>query len=209
MEFKKYDKNYDTAADRLKVFYDKYPDHKIVTELLNHYLTPDGKYQVEFLALIKKGEETIASGHALEREGSSDINKTSWYENCETSAIGRALKTLGIGDAGNFASKEEVTNATDKKKVVQKSEKVAKGKKLTTRAKKNTKALDLSFITDDRTDLSKMANSFKMIGITKAILTIPFKNYDKEGKYSNIANFLAMCPTDELKRFILEDVVKK
>lgn len=205
-----YDKNYDTAADRLKVFYEKYPDHRILTRLLNHIATSEGKYQVDFLAeIVNPNGETVATGHASEREGASDINIHSYLENCETSAIGRALKTFGIGDAGNFASKEEVDNANDKKKVTQKKEKVAKGKTLTAKAKKGTKALDLSFITDDRSDLKKMAENFKMIGITKAILTIPFKNYDKEGKYSNVANFLAECPTEELKRFILEDVVKK
>lgn len=210
MGYNNYDKNYDTAADRLKVFYEKYPNHRIVTRLLNHIVTSEGKYQVDFLAeILNSSGEVVATGHASEREGASDINKTSWVENCETSAIGRALKTFGIGDAGNFASKEEVDNANDKKKVTEKKEKVTKGKTLTAKAKKGTKALDLSFITDDRSDLNKIAEGLKKLGITKTLLIVPFKNYDKEGKYSNLANFMAECPSEELKRFILEDVVKK
>ena len=39
----------------------------------------------------------VAQGHAHEERSSSNINKTSYVENCETSAIGRALGILGIG----------------------------------------------------------------------------------------------------------------
>lgn len=54
---------------------------------------------------------TVATGIAYENEGSSYINKTSYIENCETSAWGRALGNLGIGISGNIASYEEVGNA--------------------------------------------------------------------------------------------------
>ena len=52
-----------------------------------------------------------ATGHAYETEGSSFINKTSFIENCETSAWGRALANLGIGLDTSVASFEEVANA--------------------------------------------------------------------------------------------------
>ena len=52
-----------------------------------------------------------ATGHAYEKEGSSFINKTSFVENCETSAWGRALANLGIGLDTSVASYEEVANA--------------------------------------------------------------------------------------------------
>ena len=47
-----------------------------------------------------------ATGHAYETEGSSFINKTSFIENCETSAWGRALANLGIGLDTSVASFE-------------------------------------------------------------------------------------------------------
>lgn len=53
---------------------------------------------------------TVAMGHAEERRGTSQINKTSALENCETSAIGRALAAFGIGGT-EFASANEVQNA--------------------------------------------------------------------------------------------------
>ena len=52
-----------------------------------------------------------ASGHAYEKEDSTYINKTSYIENCETSAVGRALGFLGIGIDASIASADEVQNA--------------------------------------------------------------------------------------------------
>lgn len=57
--------------------------------------------------------KVMATGHAMEKESSSFINKTSHVENCETSALGRALGKLGIGIDGGFASYEEVANAKE------------------------------------------------------------------------------------------------
>ena len=56
----------------------------------------------------------IATGHAHEVQGSSNINKTSYVENCETSAIGRALAMLGIGIDTSIASANEVSDAIAK-----------------------------------------------------------------------------------------------
>lgn len=53
----------------------------------------------------------LGVGHAYEKEGSTFINKTSYIENCETSAVGRALGMLGIGIDTSVASYEEVANA--------------------------------------------------------------------------------------------------
>jgi hypothetical protein len=67
---------------------------------------------VQFRAVIFDESKMIrATGHAEEYMGSSYINKTSFIENCETSAIGRALGLLGIGIDTSVASAEEVSNA--------------------------------------------------------------------------------------------------
>ena len=58
--------------------------------------------------------DIIAQGHAHEERGSSNINKTSYVENCETSAVGRALAMLGIGIDTSIASANEVTEAIAK-----------------------------------------------------------------------------------------------
>jgi hypothetical protein len=48
-------------------------------------------------SIFDKNDRLIATGTAYEKESSSFINKTSFIENCETSAWGRALGNLGIG----------------------------------------------------------------------------------------------------------------
>jgi hypothetical protein len=56
------------------------------------------------------------TGHAYEKEDSSQINRTSALENCETSAIGRALSAAGFGGGNEYASANEVENAIHQQK---------------------------------------------------------------------------------------------
>lgn len=58
--------------------------------------------------------QVVAQGHAHEEKSSSNINKTSYVENCETSAVGRALAMLGIGIDTSIASANEVSDAIAK-----------------------------------------------------------------------------------------------
>ena len=62
-------------------------------------------------AVIKIDGVPVAEGLAYEKEDSNYINKTSFVENCETSAWGRALANFGIGIDSNVASADEVVNA--------------------------------------------------------------------------------------------------
>ena len=52
----------------------------------------------------------LGMGHAQEFKGSSTINRTSWLENCETSAVGRALANMGWS-GGEYASADELVEA--------------------------------------------------------------------------------------------------
>ena len=58
--------------------------------------------------------DIVATGHAQEDKASSNINKTSYVENCETSAVGRALGFLGIGIETSIATADEVAMAIAK-----------------------------------------------------------------------------------------------
>jgi len=71
----------------------------------------------------------VAVGHAHEVKTASNINKTSYVENCETSAVGRALAMLGIGIDASIASANEVKDAIAKQEstpVDMKEEKVSR-----------------------------------------------------------------------------------
>jgi len=69
-------------------------------------------HRIIFKATVKDGANQIrATGHAFEYADNNQINKTSFVENCETSAVGRALGNLGIGIDESYATAEEVAQA--------------------------------------------------------------------------------------------------
>ena len=99
-------KPYATVAAKVIGFRELYPDGRIVTEKLSD----DGE-RCDFRAEAWDGERLLATGHAFEFRGGGMVNKTSYVENCETSAVGRALAFLGIGADESIASAEEVMSA--------------------------------------------------------------------------------------------------
>jgi len=101
-------KDYVMVKDRIIFFNENFPNGSITTELK----ATDNSFI--FKAKITPDVENPSrkfTGHAEEIIGSSQINKTSALENCETSAIGRALGCMGIGVEESFASADEVKNA--------------------------------------------------------------------------------------------------
>ena len=78
-------------------------DHGINTEIL----LDDGKRVVVKATVINAAGMIVGSGMAEEIRGSSNVNKTSALENCETSAIGRALASIGL-HGGTYASLNEI-----------------------------------------------------------------------------------------------------
>ena len=100
-------KEYVEVNERLKHFRSNYNGWCLTSDVVE--LTDD---RCVIKATIFDDNGNIrATGHAYEKEGSSFINKTSFVENCETSAWGRALANLGIGLDTSVASYEEVANA--------------------------------------------------------------------------------------------------
>lgn len=108
-------KQYATVDARVLAFWELYPEGAIQTELLKD----DGDVCV-FKALVYDCGALIATGHAFEERNASYINKTSYLENCETSAVGRALGMLGIGSNGSIASADEVQGAIEQQETAKK-----------------------------------------------------------------------------------------
>lgn len=100
-------KDYVPVSERIKAFRLIYPRGRIETEILG---LENGVCTMKASVFDDEGR-LLGTGHGQEKEGSTFINKTSYIENCETSAIGRALGTCGIGLDNGFASFEEVANA--------------------------------------------------------------------------------------------------
>jgi len=102
-------KEYETVASRIQRFRTDENialNYSIETEMIEATAST-----VIMKATIKnKDGRIIATGHGEESRTSSMINKTSALENCETSAIGRALAAFGMAGT-EFASADEVANA--------------------------------------------------------------------------------------------------
>ena len=104
-------KNYAMVNQRIKAFRMVFPMGFIRTEIIS---LEDGvvtmKATVGFYP-TPDFDMILGTGYAQEKESSSYINKTSFIENCETSAVGRALGMCGFGIDTSVASYEEVANA--------------------------------------------------------------------------------------------------
>ncbi len=111
-------KDYVTVAQRILFFNETYPKGCIISEV--NCSDEVGIVRVQ----AKVYPEGIGmglryfTGHAEESRTSSMVNKTSAVENCETSAVGRALGLMGIGIIDGIASADEVHKAINTEKVV-------------------------------------------------------------------------------------------
>ena len=108
-------KNYRLVADRVKQFRQDYEGHKLETEML-HF---DGTHLLLKVSIVNPDGKVVADGIAGEKVGSSNINQTSFAENCQTSAVGRALAFLDenlMGDS--LPSAEEMTGAINTQNIL-------------------------------------------------------------------------------------------
>jgi hypothetical protein len=102
-------KEYVEVKERVKYFRqeEQFENWTIATE----FPVLDSEQCVCKATIADKSGRVVATGHAHEERSASNINKTSYIENCETSAIGRALAVMGIGVDDSMASAGEVADA--------------------------------------------------------------------------------------------------
>lgn len=110
---KKTKKEYVEVNQRIKAFRMVYPQGTIETEIVSAYEDIFEKGAIIIKAKVfannTNGLRTLlGTGYAMEEKESSYINQTSFVENCETSAIGRALGMCGFGIDTSIASAEEM-----------------------------------------------------------------------------------------------------
>lgn len=100
-------KPYVMVNERIRAFREICPGGTITTEIIS---LDNGVVTMKATITDENGQ-VISTGLAYEKESNGYINKTSFIENCETSAVGRALGFAGIGVDESMASAEEVVNA--------------------------------------------------------------------------------------------------
>lgn len=140
-------KKYAEVNERIKAFRMLFPNGTISTEIIS---IENGVVVFKATAMNEEGH-ILGVGHAYEKEDSSFINKTSYIENAETSAVGRALGMIGIGIDTSVASYEEVANAIEQ----QKGKKVSGVKKEKTPEVVNEMPIE---VVDHRSMLRKFIN---------------------------------------------------
>lgn len=100
--------DYVTVAERIEKFYERFPDGRIVTHIVEH--------DAERGFILMRAEvyrhpddaQPSATGHAYEYRDAGYVQKTSYIEVCETSACGRALALCGFEVKRGIASREEM-----------------------------------------------------------------------------------------------------
>ena len=114
--------DYETVEERLIKFWKDHPDGRIATQLLD---SSNGRYIVQaYIYRTEVDQHPWSSGLAEETVQGRGVNATSALENCETSAIGRALASAGYATKGKRPSREEMTKVVKIQEVKAKVEEV-------------------------------------------------------------------------------------
>lgn len=105
-------KAYKTVALRINELRDNHPNYGIDTDLISN-----AEEIVVKAVITDENGKLISTGYASETRGSTNINKTSALENCETSAVGRALAFLGLAGT-EIRSADEMIEALAQQKQI-------------------------------------------------------------------------------------------
>jgi hypothetical protein len=137
---------YATVAERIELFYSRFPDGRINTELVAREAG-----EMTFKALVYRSaaeSAAAATGWASEREGDGDVNTVACLENTETSAVGRALANLGFVASPRRPSREEMEKVARVRRILSLRE---------SRRSENVNLHSLANIADDLLDLLSKA----------------------------------------------------
>lgn len=103
--------DYVTVQERIHIFWNTFPEGRILTKII-HLDQPKHTARMVVIkaTIFKKYTKGLpdATGYAKEREGTRGANETAFVENCETSAIGRALANMDIAVSKSRPSQEEM-----------------------------------------------------------------------------------------------------
>jgi hypothetical protein len=106
--------DYVPVAERLEKFYERFPDGRVNTFIVQHDL--ESGFILMRAEVYRNAEDAqpAATGHAFEVRSEGYVQKTSYVEVCETSSVGRALALLGFEVKRGIASREEIEKPTRK-----------------------------------------------------------------------------------------------
>lgn len=112
-------KNYAPVKERVIAFRRVFPLGAINTEIIEC----DSEHVIMKTTILIDGE-IVSTGIAMEEKKLNKINNTSMFENCETSAVGRALGFIGFGISDGISSADELQNALIQQESIEKYNKL-------------------------------------------------------------------------------------
>ncbi len=100
--------DYVPVAERVEKFYDRFPDGRVITQILEHDRETGFVLMRADVYRHADDAQPAATGHAFENKDAGYVQRTSYIEVAETSAVGRALALLGFEVRRGIASREEM-----------------------------------------------------------------------------------------------------
>jgi hypothetical protein len=173
-------KAYVQVNTRVVAFRKLFPMGCITTDIVSHEKDDKGVSVVVMKATVTDELGTIlGTGYAFEKETSSFINKTSYIENCETSAVGRALAMVGIGTDASMCSAEELVNAINNQNKTEDKKAEAEQKKIENSVISKAKANALlARCEKDGVEPDKIVKLYK-VGSISDLTEIMYSNLNK------------------------------
>lgn len=187
MPVKIHGKDYWTVAERMKMLKDDHgQNYSLKTKCVEVENTI--KCKAKIFLYLEQGKR-VFHGSAEEVRGSTQINKTSALENCETSAIGRALSACGYS-GGEYASANEVENAIEQQekgpKIDKKAPKTASEPRKETYASTGQRELLSSLLETKQMPPDKMAALVNLLNTDKFLFNRAEKAIEYMGTLSDV-----------------------
>ena len=197
-------KDYVPVNERLKYFRENFKGYRLLSELVSN----ENGVCVFKATVYNENGEPVATGYSQEKENDnrSMVNKTSYIENSETSAWGRALGNFGIGIDSSVASADEVANAirqqedSKPKETVRELKKDFESCKILADAEKLWKTLNGSEKEAYRALKEATKLRIRQGDIEKEINKLTAKNYQQN--YTNIYQVIDSLKGEEKQKLI-------
>lgn len=100
--------DYVPVSERIRQFYEEHTEGRILTTIVEHNRDEGFILMRAEVYRAPDDAQPASTGHAYEVQANGFVNKTSYIENCETGAVGRALAIMGYEIKRGIASREEM-----------------------------------------------------------------------------------------------------
>lgn len=179
-------KDYVQVTERVKAFRSICPGGSISTDIVSM----DENMVIMKTTITDEDGKVLSTGMAFERPDSSYINKTSFIENCETSAVGRALGWLAIGVDASMASAEELVNALKGQEKIKESEAQEAAEEAALAAKMSSRKSIIDMMCNKLGITTATFGNYKKAAVTNNIIPNKMVNALSDEEFAHLLNFV-------------------